>query len=104
MRKIASHFIAKSDGVIVAMVGAFIKSDIPFRYYSTPMYGFIGDVYVVKNYRHKGVARRLSQNALSWLRIKEITMVKLLASEAARPIYKQLGFVDSDEMVLKIGT
>ena len=41
----AAHFVIEHNGAIVAMVGAFLKSDLPFRYYKTPLYGFIGDVY-----------------------------------------------------------
>ena len=41
----ATHFLAKVDNRIVGIVGAFIKSDIPFRYFSKGHYGFIGDVY-----------------------------------------------------------
>jgi predicted GNAT family N-acyltransferase len=102
--KVASHFVARSNGEIVASVGVFIKSDLPFRYYSSPTYGFIGDVYVVKNYRQNGMAMRLSEDALAWLRLNEVKTVRLLASEGARPIYEKLGFMASDEMVLDLAT
>ena len=103
-KKMASHFIARSNGEIIATVGAFIKSDLPFRYFSPPTYGFIGDVYVKKDYRQNGIATRLSKDALTWFSLNGVKMVRLLASEDALPIYEKLGFVVSDEMVLNLAT
>jgi hypothetical protein len=42
---LAIHFLAVADRQIVAMAGAFIKSDIPYCFFRNPNYGFIGDVY-----------------------------------------------------------
>jgi GNAT superfamily N-acetyltransferase len=96
---LARHFIAKLGTTIVGCAGAFLKEDIPFRYFKTPRYGFIGDVYIDPANRGSGIASRLSADALAWLRSQDIGMVRLLASEAGRPIYRRLGFVSSDEMV-----
>ncbi len=82
------------------MVGPFLKSDLPFRYYKTPTYGFIGDVYTRPGYRGRGYAKRLSQHVLAWLQARGVRMVRLLASEAGRPLYEALGFHPSGEMVL----
>jgi GNAT superfamily N-acetyltransferase len=49
--------------------------------------------------RGQGLARALSEQALDWLRHKGVRMVRLLASEAGRALYTQLGFVPTDEMV-----
>jgi GNAT superfamily N-acetyltransferase len=94
----ALHFVAGS-GAIVAMAGAFLKSDIPYRYFVRPTYGFIGDVYTESSFRRRGVARVLNDAALAWLRSKGVMTVRLLASVAGRPLYEKLGFVPSDEMV-----
>lgn len=94
----ATHFIASGEAP-VAMAGAFLKSDIPFRYFATPAYGFIGDVFTLEGYRRRGLARRLNELALHWLEERGVDMVRLLASAAGRPLYEKLGFVASDEMV-----
>lgn len=96
---IAQHFIACSDAA-VAMAGAFLKSDVPFRYFVKPTYGFIGDVYTDSTFRRRGLAGRLNKLALDWVASRDVTMVRLLASDAGRPLYERLGFVRSDEMVL----
>ena len=99
---LAKHFIAKVDDCIVGIVGAFIKSDIPFRYFSKDHYGFIGDVYTIPNYRNRGISLKLSEDALNWLKDYGVSFVRLLASDAGRPIYERLGFSPDVGMVLKI--
>lgn len=98
----ALHYLFADDDIVVAMAGAFLKSDLPFRYYKTPVYGFLGDVYTQPSYRHQGLAKHLNKQALTWLHAQGVTMVRLLATNAARPIYESLGFQPSDEMVLHL--
>ena len=43
----ACHFIIRKDSKIIACAGGFIKSDIPYCFFKTPFYGFIGDVYTI---------------------------------------------------------
>ena len=101
---LAAHFLAKVDNQIVGIVGAFIKSDIPFRYFSKGHYGFIGDVYTVPIYRNHGISMKLNKEALSWLRDYGVSFVRLLASDAGRPIYERLGFSPDVDMVLNFET
>jgi GNAT superfamily N-acetyltransferase len=101
---LATHFLAKVDNRIVGIVGAFIKSDIPFRYFSKGHYGFIGDVYTVPTYRDLGISMKLNEEALNWLRDYGVSFVRLLASDAGRPIYERLGFSPDVDMVLNFET
>lgn len=101
---IAAHFVARYNGEIIASAGAFIKSDLPFRYFDPAIYGFIGDVFTEKAYRGRGISTVLTKDALKWLKTKGALMVRLLASEAGRPIYVRLGFQPTDEMVLNLET
>jgi len=96
----AQHFIARSGPLVVACAGAFLKNDLPFRYFRCPVYGFIGDVYTDPRFRRQQIARRLSQDALSWLRCEGVEMVRLLASDAGRAMYTTLGFTRTDEMAI----
>jgi len=52
---LAKHFVACSEDV-VAMSGAFLKSDIPFRYFESSTYGFVGDVYTDRAFRRRKLA------------------------------------------------
>lgn len=102
--KIAIHFLAQLDNQIMGMVGAFIKSDIPYRYFANPQYGFIGDVYTKPMYRKQGISKKLNEQALNWLRDYGVSSVRLLASDAGRPLYEHLGFWDDVGMVLHFET
>lgn len=95
----AQHFVAESEGLAIACAGAFLKSDVPYRYFQTPHYGFVGDVYTEQAFRGQGLAKALSESVLLWLRSRGVCMIRLLASEAGRPLYRKLGFVPTDEMV-----
>ena len=98
------HFLAKVDSRIMGMAGAFIKSDIPFRYFSNSQYGFIGDVYTIPSYRNLGISMKLNEEALNWLRDYGVHFVRLLASDAGRPIYDRLGFSSDVYTVLEFET
>ena len=95
----AQHFVTIVGAAIVSCAGAFLKDDLPFRYFKATRYGFIGDVYTDPAHRGQGMASRLSSDALAWLRSQDIGMVRLLASDAGRSMYMRLGFTASDEMI-----
>lgn len=95
----AQHFVAKSGAEIVSCTGAFLKSELPFRYFRQPLQGFIGDVYTYPSYRGRGLASQLARIAMDWLTCHGAPMIRLLASDMGRPIYEKLGFQASDEMV-----
>jgi predicted GNAT family acetyltransferase len=101
-RNVARHFVIRAGGSIVASAGAFLKSDLPYRYFATPFYGFIGDVYTEPAYRGRGMATRLTREAIAWLATQGVTEVRLLAFDAARQIYVRMGFRATDEMVLDL--
>lgn len=100
----AHHFLAVHGGMIVAMAGGFIKSDIPYRYFQKSRYGFVGDVYTLPTARMRGLATRLNSLVLGWLKNEGVDMVRLLASDAARPVYEGLGFQGTHEMALVFET
>jgi GNAT superfamily N-acetyltransferase len=101
-RDLARHFVVRSGSRIVASAGAFLKSDLPYRYFATPFYGFIGDVYTEPTFRGHGLATQLTRAAIDWLAGRGVTEVRLLAFEAARRIYERMGFQATDEMVLAL--
>ncbi|MBA3027979.1 MAG: GNAT family N-acetyltransferase [Desulfobacteraceae bacterium] len=98
----ASHFLEFDRNEIIAMAGVFIKEDLPYCYYKGHAYGFIGDVYVRPDFRKRGIATLLSQSCLDWFRKKNITVVRLLSTEAAKPVYEKMGFKPTDEMMLNL--
>lgn len=98
----AVHFLKEINNKVVACAGAFIKDDIPYCFFKNPYYGFIGDVYTLKEYRNLGYAIQLTKEVIQWLRNKDIDSIRLLASEAGQHVYKKLGFDFTREMVLNL--
>lgn len=64
---------------------------------TTTTYGtdlaWIGMVLVDPDYRRRGIATRLMELALDYLRGRGVRTIKLDATSAGRPVYEQLGFV-----------
>lgn len=96
----AIHFVAEQNNNLIAMVGAFVKSDIPFAYFKNHEYGFICDIYTKVPYRNTSLAKTLSLQAIDWLKFQGIDNFRLLASDAGKPVYAKLGFEENDDYLL----
>lgn len=92
------HFIVYNDNKIVAIGGAIIKEDVPFCFFKTPYYGYVVDVYCIKEERRKGYATKIMTLVLKWLEEKGVHNVKLKPSEDGRMLYERFGFYNSGEM------
>jgi GNAT superfamily N-acetyltransferase len=60
------------------------------------------NVYTEPAYRRRGLARRLLQAILDWLRQEGYGTVSLHASDYGRPLYESLGFRATNEMRLQL--
>lgn len=98
------HFGWQEDGQVVAIAGALIRSDFPHFTFKRKLYGWVMDVYVKPEYRRRGLARRLTRYVLDWLRMKDVTFVKLYASQQARAakLYEPFGFTPTGEMMARL--
>ncbi len=96
------HYLAYENDSVIACGGAVIKSDVPFCFFKTPMYGYIIDVYCIPEKRRNGYASKIVGELLKWLNNKEVHNIKLKPSGAGRHLYEKFGFCDSGEMELWI--
>ena len=64
--------------------------------------GYIWGVYVEPAYRHQGIATQLTQQVMAHLKAIGCTHAVLNASPSGKPIYSQLGFVESNLMRLDL--
>jgi GNAT superfamily N-acetyltransferase len=62
--------------------------------------GYVMNISTMPGYRRRGIARQMMQTILEWLEAQGIHKITLHATEAGRPLYEQLGFVESNEMTL----
>ena len=62
--------------------------------------GYVMNLVTDPRYRRRGIGRRIMETILGWLKEQGVRHVSLHATEAGRPLYEELGFVDSNEMRL----
>lgn len=63
--------------------------------------GYISNMYVVPEYRNRGIARQMLDILVAEIRAKGDVSITLEATEMGRPLYEKYGFVDlPDEMEL----
>lgn len=100
------HFGALERGRVVAVAGCLIKDEFPAPTLKDRRLGWIMDVYISPDFRRRGLARRLTQQCIDWLRAQGITWIKLSASSQARDygLYDKLGFTRTAEMMIRFKT
>lgn len=95
----ARFFVALDAGEIVGTAGAMIADGYPFVVHGIKR-GYVFGVRVDPQRRKRGIATRLTQEAVGFLRGIGCTRIRLHASRFGRPIYERLGFVPTNEMEL----
>ena len=81
---------------IVGTSGAAIHHDEILDAVSGRVFG----VYVEPEYRNRGIATRLAERSLAWLRKRRCAPITLRASDAGAAVYERLGFKAVREMQL----
>ena len=64
--------------------------------------GYIMNLVTDPRYRRRGIARRMMRTMIEWLAGQNIQRVTLHATDVGQPLYEELGFVDSNEMSLRL--
>ncbi len=93
-------FIAEEEGKVVGSVScqlfAGLYPDIIVESYRK--YGYIWGVYVEPEYRCQGIGKKLTLEAIAYLKQLACTRVILNASPSGKPVYTNLGFQPSNAM------
>jgi len=91
------------SGEAVGSGGALVDRHPPGPGNPTGKVGYIMNIVTVPAYRRQGIARRMRVKILSWLAEHDVQHVSLHATEMGRSLYRDSGFVDSDEMHRTMG-
>ncbi|MFQ5977749.1 MAG: GNAT family N-acetyltransferase [Candidatus Heimdallarchaeota archaeon] len=91
-----------SNGEAAASGGVTIDHHPPGPTNLSGQIGYIMNLVTIPQYRRQGIARRIMQTMLRWLADRGVTTLALHATEVGRPMYEELGFVDSNEMRLRL--
>ena len=96
-------FAVDGSGAVVAGAGAHVKAQLP----RVSLQGdgvadspvpLVVNVYTEPAWRGRGIARALMRQIMDWAVARGCERVVLHASEAARPLYRSLGFTATNEM------
>ncbi|WP_407569678.1 GNAT family N-acetyltransferase [Deinococcus altitudinis] len=105
-RLASEHYLAwliEHGGEVVAGAGLMLLDWPPHFSDPNPLRGYLLNVYVGPQHRGRGLARTLTQAAMSESARRGIRVLSLHASKFGRPLYEGLGFVPTNEMWLKSG-
>ena len=89
--------LAESNGSLVVGGGGVLVVPWPG---TEPRRAWIQNVYVIPQFRRRGIAREIMRTLIDWCRAQGFESVNLHASAEGRPLYEQLGFEATNEMRL----
>ena len=87
-------------GKIVCNAGIIIDQHPPGPINLTGKIAYLFNLFTLPEFRCQGIAKRMLQTILEWIRDAGIDIVTLHATEDGENLYKNLGFIFSKEMCL----
>jgi ribosomal protein S18 acetylase RimI-like enzyme len=94
-------WIAEDSGEIVGGVTLLIQ-EWPPRKRGRELRGYVTAVYVAERARRRGHARALMDAVLQYARENQLRRVVLRTTEAARPLYTELGFAHLEHLAIEL--
>ncbi|MGC8618238.1 MAG: GNAT family N-acetyltransferase [Thermoplasmata archaeon] len=96
-------FIVKTIDELIAGSGCIlVKEDQPRPGSDQIRFPYLLSMYTVPEYRRKGVASIIVTAAIRWSRQNNFDRISLHASKEGFPLYEKFGFVQTNEMRLKL--
>ena len=89
-------FLAEVDGQIVCVAYFYILEFLFHPKLPTGHFGRISNVYTPPEHRHRGYARAVMEHIIDFARSRHLDSITLDASDAAKPLYEALGFVEDN--------
>jgi GNAT superfamily N-acetyltransferase len=89
------------DGTVAAGGGLLVMPWPPGPMTMDPRCAFIYNVYTAPAHRKQGLAKRLMTAMHDWCRAQGIERVALNASTFGQPIYEQMGYVVTNEPMMR---
>lgn len=98
-------FVADDDGIIAGAAQCLISRKLYPQALKPDVRldGYIWGVYVEPTYRRSGLATRLTDACVDYLSDIGCTRAVLHASPTGKPVYKALGFKETNEMRRELG-
>jgi len=96
-------FVAFAAELPVGMGAVYRLTNHRSEIYEQPS-GFVTHVYVKPAYRRRGVAAVITSRAVTWAKSHGCIVVRLRPSSMGKPVYESLGFRQTNELELDLGT
>lgn len=91
------------NGEPVACANLCYLSMIPTFSHSTGKRAHLMNVYVKKDFRRKGLAKKMLELLIEEAKSRKVTEISLDATEKGRPLYESMGFSSNDSaMTMKL--
>ncbi|HTU81788.1 MAG TPA: GNAT family N-acetyltransferase [Candidatus Acidoferrales bacterium] len=94
-------FFAVRGDDVVGVAAFSVTDEYRAQALGTPR-GWVNSVFVLPELRRQGVARRLMEAGIAWLRARGCVKVRLRTSDEGEPLYRSLGFVAGREMEMDL--
>lgn len=97
-------FVAETDTEVVGSAACQLFSGLYPEIRLAPSHraGYVWGVYVRPDHRRRGLATRLTRAACDHLAALGCTVVRLHASRHGEPVYRSMGFRDTNELSLAL--
>ena len=93
--------LAMDGGIVIGCASISYIRIMPFSH-PTGKRAHLMNVYTQIAYRRQGIAHRMCEMLIQDAWEREVTEISLDATTAGRPLYKSLGFTDSNECMVLI--
>lgn len=92
--------LAIDNEIVVGCASISYMRIMPTFSHPTGKRAHLMNVYTKSAYRRQGIARRMCEMLIKDAWEKGVTEISLDATTSGRPLYKSLGFIDSDECMV----
>lgn len=92
--------LALENGIAMACASISYMEIMPTFSHPTGKRAHLMNVYTNVDYRRQGIARKLVQMLIDEAKDKGVTEISLDATDLGRPLYKSLGFLESEECMV----
>lgn len=93
-------YVAEADGAIVGVLAGRVDRGQPGPNDPTGLVGYLMNLYVVPEYRRRGISRALSEAVMADLYQRDIGKFALWASENSQPLFTSMGYEFTRDMRL----
>lgn len=100
---VGTAYVADIDGRVVGVIAGRIDRGQPGPNNPSGLTGYMMNLYVLPEFRKRGISRALSEAVMRDLHDRGIGMFSLWASENSEPLYTSMGFEFTRDMRLGVG-